>query len=119
MKKEEEGENLEEEVVTLRVKIEKLNKKVKETEKFTSIVENEEKHSTLLEKKNEENRKSYAKLLKGRNHGQPESKKTIDDTYLRIPSMFKPQKRFNHDHDQSKKKIQKDYATKKIIHSQV
>jgi hypothetical protein len=57
MKKEEEVENLEE-VVTLRVKIDKLNKKVEETETSISVVENEEKHSTLLEKKNEENIKS-------------------------------------------------------------
>jgi chromosome segregation ATPase len=77
MKKEEEVENLEEEVFTLRVKIDKLNKKVEETKTSTSVVENEEKHSTLLEKKNEENRKSYVEVLKGRNHGQPESKKTI------------------------------------------
>jgi hypothetical protein len=107
MKKEEEVENLEEEVVTLRVKIDKLNKKVEETETSISVVENEEKHSTLLEKKNEENRKSYAEILKGRNHGQPESKKTIEDTSSRIPSMFKPQKSFNHDHDQSKKKFRR------------
>jgi hypothetical protein len=31
----------------------------------------------LLEKKNKENRKSYAEVLKGMNHGQPESKKLI------------------------------------------
>jgi chromosome segregation ATPase len=99
MKKEEEIENLEEEVVTLRVKIDMLNKKVEETETFTSVVENEEKHSTLLENKNEENRKSYAEVLKGRNHGQPESRKTIEDASSRIPSMFKPQRSFNHDHD--------------------
>jgi hypothetical protein len=54
MKKEEEVENLEEEVVTLRVKIIKLNKNVEETKTSTLVVENEEKHSTLLEKKNEE-----------------------------------------------------------------
>jgi hypothetical protein len=108
MKKEEEVENLEEEFVTLRVKIDKLNKKVEETETSTSFVENEEKHSTLLEKKNEENRKSYAEVLKGRNHGQPESKNTIEDTSSRIPSMFKPQKSFNHDHDQSKKKFRRN-----------
>jgi chromosome segregation ATPase len=107
MKKEKEVENLEEEVVTLRVKIDKLNKKVEETETSISVVENEEKYSTLLEKKNEENRKSYAEVLKGRNHGQPESKKTIEDTSSRIPSMFKPQKSFNHDHDQSKKKFRR------------
>jgi hypothetical protein len=107
MKKEEDLENLEEEVFTLSAKIDKLNKKVKETETSTSVVENEEKHSTLLEKKNEENRKIYAEVLKGRNHGQPKSKKTIEDTSSRIPSMFKPQKSFNHDHDQSKKKFRR------------
>jgi hypothetical protein len=61
----------EEEVVTLRVKIVKLNKNVEETKTSTSVVENEEKQFTLLEKKNEENRKSYAEVLKGRIHGQP------------------------------------------------
>jgi uncharacterized protein YlxW (UPF0749 family) len=50
MKKEEEVENLEEEVVTLRVKINKLNKKVEETETSTSVVENEEKHYTIARK---------------------------------------------------------------------
>jgi hypothetical protein len=53
MKKEEEVEKLEEEVVTFRIKIVKLNKKVEETETSTSFIENEEKHSRLLEKKNE------------------------------------------------------------------
>ena len=61
----------------MRSKIVKLNKNVEETETSTSVVENEEKHSTFLEKKNEENRKSYAEVLKGMNHGQPESKKLI------------------------------------------
>jgi hypothetical protein len=71
MKKEEEVEKLEEEVVTLRVKIIKLSKNVEETETSTSSVENfEEKYSRLLEKKNEEKSKSYAEVLKGRNHGQ-------------------------------------------------
>jgi septal ring factor EnvC (AmiA/AmiB activator) len=102
MKKEEEVENIEEEVVTLRSKIVKLNKNIEETKTSTSVIDNEEKHSRLLEKKNEENRKSYAEALKGRNHGQPESKKTIEDTYSRIPSMFKTQIIFNHDHDQSR-----------------
>ena len=60
MKKEEEVENLGEEVVTLRVKIPKLNKKVEETKTSTSVVENEEKHYRLPEKKNEEKSKSYA-----------------------------------------------------------
>jgi uncharacterized protein YlxW (UPF0749 family) len=53
MKKEEEVEKLEEEFFTLRSKIIKLNKKVEETETSTSVIENEEKHSRLLEKKNE------------------------------------------------------------------
>jgi hypothetical protein len=70
-------------------------------------MENEEKHSTLPEKKNEENRKSYVEVLKGRNHGQAESKKTIEDTSSRIPSMFKLQRSFNHDHDQSRKKFRR------------
>ena len=39
---------------------------------------------------------SYTEVLKGRNHGQSKSKKTIEDTYSRIPSMFKPQIVFNH-----------------------
>jgi hypothetical protein len=55
----------------LRSKIFKLNKNIEETKTSTSVIENEEKHSRLLEKKNEENIKSYAELLKGRNHGQP------------------------------------------------
>ena len=58
MKKEEEVEKLEEEVVTLRIKIVKLNQNIEETETSTSVIENEEKHSRLIEKKNEENRKS-------------------------------------------------------------
>jgi hypothetical protein len=61
----------------LRSKIVKLNKNIEEKKTSTSVIENEEKHSRLLEKKNEENRKSYEEVLKGRNHGQPESKKTI------------------------------------------
>jgi hypothetical protein len=106
MKKEEEVEKLEEKVVTLRRKIVKLNN-VEETKTSTSAIENEEKHSRLLENKNEENRKSYAKVLKGRNHGQPESKKTNEDTSSRRPSMFKPQRSFNHDHDQSRQKFRR------------
>jgi hypothetical protein len=62
----------------------------------------------LLEKKNEENRKSYTEVIKGRNHGQPESKKNIEDTYSRRPSMFKPQRSFNYDHDQSRKKFRRN-----------
>jgi chromosome segregation ATPase len=107
MKKEEEVENLEEEVVTLRSKIIKLNKNAEETETSTLVKENEEKYSRLLEKKNEENRKSYVEVLKGKNHGQLESKKTIEDTSSRRPSMFKPQRIFNHDHDQLRQKFRR------------
>ena len=57
MNKEEEVEKLEE-VVTLRSKTAKLNMNVEETETYTLVIQNEEKHSRLLEKKNEENRKS-------------------------------------------------------------
>jgi hypothetical protein len=105
MKKEEEVEKLEEEVVTLRSKIIKIKKSIEETETSTSVIENEEKHSRLLEKKNEENRKSYAEVLKGRNHGQPESNKIVEDTSSRIPSMFKPKRSFNHDHDKSRQEF--------------
>jgi hypothetical protein len=52
MKKEEEVEKLEEEVVTLKAKIVKLSKKYENTETCTSSVVNvEENHSRLLEKK--------------------------------------------------------------------
>jgi hypothetical protein len=108
MKKEEEVEKLEEEVVTLRSKIAKLNKNVEETKTSTLVIENEEKNSRFIEKKNEENRKSYAEVLKGRNHGQPKSKKNIEDTSSRRPSMFNPQRSFNHDHDQSRKKFRRN-----------
>jgi hypothetical protein len=84
-----------------------VNKNFEETKTSTSIIESEEKHSRLLENKNEENRKSYAELIKGRNYGQPKSKKTIEDTYSRRPFMFKPQRSFNHDHDQSRQKFRR------------
>jgi hypothetical protein len=107
MKKEEEVEKIEEEVVTLRSKIFNLAKNVEETKTSTSVIENEEKHSRLLEKENEENIKIYAKVIKGRNHGQPKYKKTIEDTSSRMPSMFKTQRIFNRDHDQSRKKFKR------------
>jgi septal ring factor EnvC (AmiA/AmiB activator) len=53
MKKEEEVEKLEQEVVTLRSKIVNLNKNIEETKTSTSIIENEEKPSRFIEKKNE------------------------------------------------------------------
>jgi chromosome segregation ATPase len=89
MKKEEEGEKIEEEVVTLRSKIFKLNKNVEETTTSTSTIENEEKLSRVSEKKNEEKSKSYAEVLKGRNHGQQESKKNNIDTYSTRPTTFR------------------------------
>jgi hypothetical protein len=107
MKKEEEVEKLEEEVVTLRSKIIKLSKNVEETEISASVVENEGKHSRLLEKNNEENNKSYAEVLKGRNHGQPESKKINKYTSSRRTSMFKTQRSFNRDHDQSRQEFRR------------
>jgi hypothetical protein len=91
----------------LRSKIVKLNKNVEETKTYTSFIENEEKNSRLLEKKNESNRKSYAEVLKGRNHGQPESKKNIEDTSSRRPFMFKTQRSFNRDHDQLRQKFRR------------
>jgi chromosome segregation ATPase len=63
MNKEEDVEKLEEKIVILRSKILKLNKNVEETKTSTLVIENEEKHSRFLEKKNEENRKSYVEVL--------------------------------------------------------
>jgi hypothetical protein len=92
----------------LRSKIVNINKNVEEIEISTSVIENEEKNSRLLEKKNKENRKSFEKFLKGRNHVQPESKKTIEDTSSRRPFTFKPQKLFNYDIDQSRQKLRRN-----------
>jgi hypothetical protein len=63
MKKEEEVEKLEEEVVMLREKVFKLNKNVEEKETSTSSVE--ENPSRFPERKNEENPKTYAEVIKG------------------------------------------------------
>jgi hypothetical protein len=60
IKKDKEVEKLEEEAVTLRVKVIKISKNAKEIETSTSVVENEEKHSRFPKKKNEEKRWSYA-----------------------------------------------------------
>jgi hypothetical protein len=84
----------------LRVKIFKISKNVEERETSTSSVKKfEEKHSRLLERKNEENGKSYAEVLKGRNRGQQESKKNEynRDIHSIRPSTFKQQRTFNHD----------------------
>jgi hypothetical protein len=97
----------------LRSKIVNLKKNVEETETSTSDIENEEKHSGLIENKNEENKKSYAEVPKGRNHGQPESKKTIEETSATRSLLFKPQKIFNHDHNQSRKKFRRTTPQKR------
>jgi hypothetical protein len=91
----------------LRSKIVKLKKNVEDIETSPSVIDNEQNHSRLLEKKNEKNRKSYAEVIKGRNHGQPESKKTIEDTSSRRLSVFKTQTSFNHDHDQLRNKFKR------------
>jgi hypothetical protein len=87
MKKEEEVEKLAEEVFTLRVKIVKLNNNVGEREKYTSLVEKVEDDCRFPERKNEEKRKSYEEVIKGRNHGQQESKK---NEYNRNASSTRP-----------------------------
>jgi hypothetical protein len=100
MKKEEEVEKLEEEVVILRVKIIKIRTNVEERVTYTSSVNKfEEKHSRLLERKNEEKRKIYVEVLKRRNHNQQESNNNEynRDTSSKIPSTFKQQRSFNHD----------------------
>jgi hypothetical protein len=123
MKKEEDCEKLEEEVVTLRVKVVKLNKNTEERESSTSSVKKVEgKCYRLLERKNEEKDKSYAEVIKGpikkeecepSKKNIPEMKKTQEedykrDGYQRRPSTFRYQRSFNHcegnnireDHDQ-------------------
>jgi hypothetical protein len=96
-KKEEECEKIEEEVVSLRIEVDRLNKKLKNSPVLDitsfecigetsykedanhnkSVEENrsptqlvEEKCSRLPERKNKEKAKSYAEVLKGMNHGQ-------------------------------------------------
>jgi hypothetical protein len=39
------------------------------------------------------------------NHGQPKYKKIIEYASSRRPYILKPQRSFNHDHDQSRKKF--------------
>jgi hypothetical protein len=141
MKKEEDCEKLEEEVVTLRVEVDKLNKNLKSSQVLEDIIscqrspfnktglgytgeasckedantnpnknieergsstqpvmKVEEKCSRLSEKKNEEKDKNYADILKGRNHGQQESKRNEcrRDISQRRPSTSRYQRSFNH-----------------------
>jgi len=57
----------------LRFKVIKLNTNIEERKTSTSSIEYVEVNpSRSLEKKNEENSKSYAEVIKGRNHGQQE-----------------------------------------------
>jgi hypothetical protein len=109
MKKEEEVENIEEEVVTLRVKVIQLSKNVKETKASTSSIE-------VPERNNEEKPKTYAKAIKGlmkKEECKPlkknilEVQKTQEEDYRRRPSTFKPQRSLNHDHDQSRKEFRR------------
>ena len=100
MKREEEVEKLEQEVVMLRSKIINNNKQTKTS---TSEVKSEEKHSRVLEEKNKEKCNSYAEVLKGGNHGQEESKKNQDTSSAR-PATFKQQRTFKHDEEIHKRK---------------
>jgi hypothetical protein len=58
----------------------------------------EEKCSRLSERKNEEKDNNYADILKGRNHGQQESKSNEYKRYVSqiIPSIPKHQISFDH-----------------------
>jgi hypothetical protein len=85
MKREEEVEKLEEEVVMLRSKISKFNNN-KQTETSTSEVKSEE--------KNKEKSNSYAEVLKGGNHGTSSAR----------PTTFKQQRTFKHDEEIHKRK---------------
>jgi hypothetical protein len=109
MKKEEEIEKLEEEVVTLRFKLINLNKNVEEIEASASLVE-------APKRKNEENPNTYVEVIKGfmkKEESNPmkenvlEVQNSQEEDYIRRPSTFKPQRRFNHDHDQSRKEFKR------------
>jgi hypothetical protein len=66
--------------------------------------------------KNEEKGKRYEEVLKGRNHGQQESKKNEynRDTYSIRPSTFKQQRIFNHDEGINKREYH-DHPRKEFI----
>jgi hypothetical protein len=92
--------------VTLRVEVNKLNKKLKSSQVLENILNSQrpysdkyglgyknvhfEEGSSSMTKEIEQ--KSYAKVLKGRNHGQQESER---NEYKR-PSTFRQQRSFNH-----------------------
>ena len=99
MKKEEDCEKLEEEVVTLRVKVVKIKKNIEEKGSSTPPVKKfEEKCYRLLERKNEEKVKNYANILKGRNHGQQESKSNEYKRYVSQIIPFIPKHQISFDH---------------------
>jgi hypothetical protein len=102
IKKEKECENLEKEIVTLRVEVNKLNKNLKISQVLENILNSQRPYSDKfgLGYKNvhfeegsssmtkETKQKSYAEVLKGRNHGQQESER---NEYIR-PSTFRKQR---------------------------
>jgi len=66
MKKEEDYEKFEEEIITFRIKVYKLNNIFEERGSSTPPVEKvEEKCYRLLERKNEEKDKNYAEVIRG------------------------------------------------------
>jgi hypothetical protein len=125
IKKEKECEKLEKEIVTLRVEVNKLNKNLKISQVLENILNSQrpysdksglgyknvhfEEGSSSMTKEIEQ--KSYAKVLKGRNHGQQESER---NEYIR-PSTFRQQRSFNHcegnnqreDHDQPRQEFRR------------
>jgi hypothetical protein len=92
--------------MTLRVEVKNLNKNLKSSQVLENILHSQRPYSekSILGYKNvhiEEGlssmtkatkQRSYAEVLKGRNHGQQESKR---DEYIR-PSTFRKQRIFNH-----------------------
>jgi hypothetical protein len=115
IKKEKECEKLEKEIMTLRVEVNKLNKNLKSSQVLENILNSQRPYSDKygLGYKNvhfeegsssmtkETKQKSYAEVLKGRNHSQQESER---NEYKR-PSTFRQQRSFNHDEGINKENI--------------
>jgi hypothetical protein len=75
------------------------NKNVEERGRSTEpVMKVEEKCSRLPKNKNEMKDKNYEDILKGRNHGQQDSKRNecIRDIFQRRPSTYRYQRTFNH-----------------------
>jgi hypothetical protein len=111
IKKEEYSKKLEEEVVTLRVKVFNLRNNIEDRESSTSSVKkDEEKCYKLLKRKNEENTKIYVEVVKGsikKEECKPSKVNILEmkkhqeeyyrrDEYQRRPSTFSYQGSFNH-----------------------